>query len=161
MTWSSLHCKNHHTWVTVMLNNLLERDMETSISYSQHTEAKEQPWNVISTPDILCMLVSKLPNGLIDMWNRTAYNIRKRQECEPSLSDLIKYVDQEATLVNNLMFSREALEYYSEESERYRSVKSLAIETKISDCPFYSATHDIEECDELKKLSVNERCSLL
>ena len=46
------------------------------------------------------------------MWNRTAYNIRKRQECEPSLSDLIEFVDQETTLVNDPMFSREALECY-------------------------------------------------
>ena len=72
-------------------------------------EAKEQLWNAINTPDILCMLVSKLPNGLIDRSNRTAYNIR-RQECEPSLSDLMKFVDQETTLVNDPIFSREALE---------------------------------------------------
>ena len=60
------------------------------------------------------------------------------------------------------MFSKEALECYSERSEkpndkRYSRVKSLAVETKISDCPFCSARHDIEECDELKKLPVNER----
>ena len=108
------------------------------------------------------MLVSKLPNGLIDRWNRTAYNIRKRQECEPSLSDLIEFVDQETTLVNDPMFSREALECYSERSEkpsdkRCRRVKSLAIEIKIGDCPFCSARHDIMECDEFKKLPVNER----
>ena len=42
--------------------------------------AKEQLWNAITIPDILCMLVSKLPNGLIDRWNRTAYNIRKRHQ---------------------------------------------------------------------------------
>ena len=42
--------------------------------------AKEQLWNAINTPDILCMLVSKLPNGVIGRLNRTVYNIRKRQE---------------------------------------------------------------------------------
>ena len=120
--------------------------------------AKEQLWNAINATDIPCMLVSKLPNGLIDRWNRTAYNIRKRQECEPSLSDVIEFVDQETALVNDPMFSGEALECYSERSEkpsdkRYRRVKSLAIETKISDCPFCSARHDIEECDEFKATS--------
>ena len=90
--------------------------------------AKEQLWNAINNPDILCMLVSKLPNGLIDRWNRTDYNIRQRQECEPSLSDLTEFVDQETTLVNDPMFSREALECYSEKSEkpndkRYRRMK--------------------------------------
>ena len=63
------------------------------------------------------MLISKLPNGLIDRWNKTAYNIRKRQECEPSLSEMIEFVDQETTLVNDLMFSRKTLEWYNEKSE--------------------------------------------
>ena len=77
------------------------------------------------------MLVSKLPNGLIDRWNKTAYNIRKRQECEPSLSEMIEFVDQETTLVNDLMFSRKTLEWYNEKSEkpngkRYKREKSLA-----------------------------------
>ena len=59
--------------------------------------AREHCRNAINTPDILCMLVSKLPNGLIDRWNRTAYNICKNREREPSLSNLIEFVDQETT----------------------------------------------------------------
>ena len=70
-------------------------------------------------------------------------------------------MDQETTLVNDPIFSREAWECYSEKSEkpnekRYRRVKSLAIKTIICDCPLYSARHDIEECGELRKLPVNE-----
>ena len=70
-------------------------------------------------------------------------------------------MDQETTLINDL-FSREALECYSKKSEkanekRCRRVKSLAIETKNGDCPLCSARHDIEECDGLKKIPVNER----
>ena len=90
-----------------MLNSFLERDIETIPStYRKEVRnlpklkfgdakgfrkfynflvkcegvAKEQLWNAINTPDILCMLVSKLHNGLIDRWNRIAYNIRKKQE---------------------------------------------------------------------------------
>ena len=29
-------------------------------------------WNAMETPDNLCMLVSKLPNGVADRWNRKA-----------------------------------------------------------------------------------------
>ena len=46
--------------------------------------AKEHCWNAVNTPDILCMLVSKLPNGLIGRWNRTAYDICKSHEWEPN-----------------------------------------------------------------------------
>ena len=50
----------------------------------------------------------------LDRWDRTAYNIRKWQECEPSLSDLIKFMDQQKKLVNDRIVSREVLVYYSE-----------------------------------------------
>ena len=39
------------------------------------------------------------------------------------MSDLIEFVDQETTLVNDLMFSREALECYSEKSEKLNGKK--------------------------------------
>ena len=55
--------------------------------------AKAQLRNALKTWDILCVLISRLPNGLIDRWNITAYKIRKRKETEPNLSDLIKFMD--------------------------------------------------------------------
>ena len=59
------------------------------------------------------MLVSKLPNGLIDKLNIAVYNIHKNHECEPSLGDLTEFMDQETTLVNDPMFSREEIENFS------------------------------------------------
>lgn len=76
-------------------------------------EVREHCWNAVNTPDILCMLVSKLPNGLIDKWNIAVYNIHKNHVCEPSLSDLTEFMDQETTLVNDPMFSREEIENFS------------------------------------------------
>ena len=40
-------------------------------------------------------------------------------------------------------------------------VKSLTIETKIVDCPFCSARHDIKECDELQKATSYGCCQLI
>ena len=135
--------------------------------------AKEQNWNAINTPDVICMLVLKLPNGLIDRWNRTAYNIRKRHDREPNLTDLIAFVYEETTLVNDPMFSRNALEEYnSEKHEKYRKngserrryekgnhgVKAFATGADgDSKCVYCSANHDIDECDDFKKLPIKER----
>ena len=124
--------------------------------------AREQNWNAINTPDVICMLVSKLPNALIDRWNRIAYNIRKKHECEPNLSDLIEFIDQETTLVNNPMFSRKAIEGFNGKSEkqpekRNRRLKTLATEAVEEKCPICSSNHDIDECEDLKKLTVDER----
>ena len=32
--------------------------------------ATNQKWNEIDTPDILCILTSKLPSGIMERWNR-------------------------------------------------------------------------------------------
>ena len=108
------------------------------------------------------MLVSKLPNALIDRWNKITYNIRKKHECEPNLSDLIEFVDQETTLVNDPMFSRQAIEGFNGKSEkqpekRNRRLKTLATEAVEEKCPICSSNHDNDECEDLKKLTVDER----
>ena len=128
--------------------------------------AREQNWNAINTPDVICMLVSKLPNALIDRWNRIAYNICKKYECEPNLSDLIEFVDQETTLVNDPMFSQQAIESFNGKREkqperRNRRLKTLAIEAVEEKCPICSSNHDIDECEDLKKLPVDERSKVI
>ena len=95
--------------------------------------------------------------------DRTACNIRKKHDCELSLSELAEFVDQETTLVNNSMFSREALECYSGKLEKcynikYKKVKSIAIETMIGDYPLKSEC--TEDCDEFKGLPVNRESNV-
>ena len=125
--------------------------------------AKEQNWNAINTPDVICMLVSKLPNSLIDRWNRNAYHLRKKQDCEPSLSDLITFVDEETVLVNDPMFSRDALEVYNSEEEDKknrkdkRRINAFATEADSDKCVYCAASHDIDACDDFKKLPIKER----
>ena len=51
--------------------------------------SESQDWNALSTPEMLCILVSKLPGGLMDRWNRTVQAIRRKQRKEPDLQDLI------------------------------------------------------------------------
>ena len=46
-----------------------------------------QIWNVLDTPEIMCMLLSKLPGGTRDKWSRMVLLIRKKQE--RNLSQLI------------------------------------------------------------------------
>ena len=57
------------------------------------------------------MLLSKLPGKLRDRWNREVYSIRAKHSREPELKDLINYVDQETTLVSDLLFFKEAVAF--------------------------------------------------
>ena len=55
-------------------------------------------WNALDSPDLICVLLSKLPDQLRDRWNREVYSIRARHSRESELKDLIKYVDSIAEL---------------------------------------------------------------
>ena len=50
-----------------------------------------QQRNAVDTPEMLCMLIAKLPGGLTDRWNRNAQAIRKGHLREPDFQDFIKF----------------------------------------------------------------------
>ena len=56
--------------------------------------SENQDWNALDTPEMLCMLISKLSGGLMDRWNRIEQAIRRKQGREPDLQDLIHFVEQ-------------------------------------------------------------------
>ena len=84
-------------------------------------------WNAMETPGFLCMIVSKLPSDVADMWNRKALILQRSQQREPSLKDFIEFFDEETVLVNNPIFSREAITAYfgtQEKSDNRRKRRS-------------------------------------
>ena len=81
-----------------------------SVSDNQH-------WNALDTPEILCMLISKLPGALIDRWNRKVQNIRKRELREPDLTDFVRFVEEKTLLMNDLLFLREVICEYAGQKE--------------------------------------------
>ena len=62
--------------------------------------------------EMICLVLSKLPGNSREKWNRTVLSIRKRYLREPGFADLIHFVDDEATLANNPLFSNDAFSGY-------------------------------------------------
>ena len=67
---------------------------------------------MLDSPDILCMLMSKLPSGIMERWNRKVRNIRRYQVREPTLDDMTDFIEEDTILMNDPSFSREALADY-------------------------------------------------
>ena len=67
-----------------------------------------QKWNVLGTPEIMCMLLSKLPSVTRDKWSRRVLLIRRKQEKEPKLADFLDFVNDENLIVNGPVFSKKA-----------------------------------------------------
>ena len=131
----------------------------------------------MGTPDTLCMLVSKLPKGVADRWNRKALMLRRSQQGEPSLKDFIEFFDGEIILVKDPIFLREAITAYvgnQEKSDNQRERRNISkkydsFTTDINHdhpeaqdkCILCSHKHDLDNCEEYMKKSIEERSKFL
>ena len=136
-----------------------------------------QNWNAMDTPEMLCMLIAKLPGGLIDRWNRNVQVIRKGHLREPDLQDLIKFVEEETVLINDPLFSRETLHEYTNYPERSTHVKARklknyytkadqkAVEQTVTvasiKCKFCDGNHDLDDCQFYREIIVDDQSSFL
>ena len=57
------------------------------------------------------MLISKLPGGIMERWNRKVLNIRRCQVREPTLNDMTDFTEEEAILMNDPLFSEAPADY--------------------------------------------------
>ena len=92
-----------------------------------------QRWNALDSPDILCMLISKLPGRIMERWNRNAPNIRRCQVSEPTLDDMTDFIEEETILMNDPLFSHESLADYQtklEQPDKEKHMKNYTIKAE-------------------------------
>ena len=64
-----------------------------------------QTWNVLDTPVIMCMLLSKLPGGTRDKWSRRVLLIRRNQPLPQNLyKNYIKCIQKLSKTLNLYIF---------------------------------------------------------
>ena len=68
-----------------------------------------QTWNVLDTPEMVCLLLSKQPGHIKERWNRSA------MQREPDFADPIHLFEDEATLVNDTLFSNDTVGMFTKE----------------------------------------------
>ena len=135
-------------------------------------------WNFLDNPDITCFLLSELPGVLLDRWNRRVFNMRRNNTMEPSLSDLILFIDGETTLLNDPLFSRDAVSQHQEKKEKYDQKKKentflaktdikanesfkLKAQKEEIECLVCGKSHGIEDCEYFLKLFIEERSKMI
>ena len=129
-----------------------------------------QSWNVLDTPEMMCLVLSKLPGNTREKWDRNFMNIRRIHLREPDFADIIHFVDDEATLANEPLFSKEALSGYVDKKEAPKQTKQLKTylteaeektEEIVNICQLCHKSQDLDSCPENKKKSVEERSKFL
>ena len=81
--------------------------------------------NPLDTPEMMYMILSKLPLHLQDRWNRNTLLLRRRDSREATLIDLANFVDNEVTLVNDSLYSREAVSQYLEKGQQGKVIEEI------------------------------------
>ena len=138
--------------------------------------------NSLDTPEMICMILAKLPLHLQDRWNQNALLLRRRDSRETVLTDLSNFFEDEMTLVNDPLYSREAASQYLEkgptrQGHRGDRRKFHAMATKTDNsaedlqkgnkpssertCPVCSERHDINDCKYNLQHTLEERSKLV
>ena len=131
--------------------------------------------NPLDSPDVICMILSKVPRHLQDKLKRNALRIRKTETREPGLLDLTNFIEDEMILVNDLLFSREAAGQYDQKTPRpqkihkHQSIHTYTItkdaadkrevtQAKTGTCPVCEKGHqDIEDYPTFLTQPVQDR----
>ena len=89
-------------------------------------------WNPPEIPNINCMLLSKLSGNLRDKWVGLVMKVRRKEQREATLCDFIDFISEETMLVNNPLFSKEAIEPYTEKRSNRQENTKKTISTFIT-----------------------------
>ena len=78
-----------------------------------------QSWNELNTPEIICMLLSKLPGSARDKWPQNVLTISIRGNKKLEMTDFIQFDNNETLLVTYPVFSKEAVQQHVEQKQSY------------------------------------------
>ena len=87
--------------------------------------------NPLDSSDIICMILSKVPGHLQDRWNRNVLIIRRTETREPGQLDLTYFTEDEMILVNDPLFSREAVGQYDEKPPKTSEISEAPGDSHI------------------------------
>ena len=130
-------------------------------------------WNVLDTPEMMCMLLSKLSGGTVDKWSRKVLGIRGKLRRDRELVNLTDFVSGKNLIVNDPVVSKEDVEQYIEKKTAKHGKKlltyvagstecyRLVFERKIAKCINCGNNKQLDNCPSFVENNLKERISFL
>ena len=123
----------------------------------QSTKSK-QSWNVLDLLKTLSLMISKFPRHISGRRNRQALTIRMHHLRGLSLSEIIAFVEKETILVNDPLFSNNAVEIYLDKTKESAQKRMKYFTTKTEEqksqeevrsrCLICNKNHDLDPCNQ-------------
>ena len=117
-------------------------------------------------------MIAKFPRLIRDRWSQQILAIRKLRGKEPRLVDLIAFVEEEALLVDDSLFSNNSFELHlvwTDKPSKRGTTKYFVtltgekenLEQVQSGCPICQTFNDLDACYSNKKMEMGERRNFL
>ena len=120
---------------------------------------------ILDHPHNLQTLVKKLPYHLQDRWRRVANKARIERRGIPSFDSFANFIKDEARVATDPIFSREALKVQGSKGViSKRNPVNYRVRTNVSKvmpCIICKKEHDLDDCKEYLKKSIEERRTFL
>ena len=82
-----------------------------------------QSLNVVDTPDIMQMLLAKLPGSVRDKWSRNILPIQKRLKEKLDLAGFINFFTNKTLIISDLIFTEKAVQKNMDQKSNSRRPK--------------------------------------
>ena len=113
---------------------------------------------------MMCLVLSKLLGHTRERWNKSVMSIRRRYSKEADFADLIHFVEDEATLVNDPLLLKEALSGCVDKRKQLKAYAITANENTsrlLNSCPLCQRDHDLDKYEDFMKKSIEDRSNFL
>ena len=165
---ASAYLKELGQWPKLSANNSAEfRSFNRFLIKCKIYKNKDNFLTELDSAETLRTLVLKLPLHLQDKWGRKADDIRSKRNKIPSFLDFCEFIDVESRIINDPLFSREALHGASKPVDnKTPAMASMATGMEVQPtsqaCHMCgTANHDLDDCEEYKKLARSAKVKFL
>ena len=108
----------------------------------------------LDSPLLLRQIQLKLPNQGQDKWAQIVGKIRKREKREGTFKDFAEFIETEASVLNDPVYSRE---HRDKESEKIKTCATKEVYPIKAKCHFCEGKHHLDDCEQFGKIKMKER----
>ena len=109
----------------------------------------------LDSTDIIKTVISKVHTSIQGRWVRKTHEIRRNHSRDANFDDLVGFMERESEILSDPAYSRDALADSSFKSNH--ALYDTKPKVSFPVCSLCKSTHDIEDCEEFLKQSLDQR----
>ena len=129
---------------------------------------KQGKLQVLDTPEMIRLILSKFTTNIQDTWNKLTYKISNADSRDADFNDLVEFLHRQTSYLNNPEYSGEAFSDLREGRHESAHVKTYATKFDFDWNPhsavqryFCQESHTLENCQGIAALSISKKIEFI